>query len=175
MERENERIRMREKKKIFKKNMSIGPQEKTRKIKAQALILYINIWSYIVLKTSYLKWSVVANMFTLWGNGMRWLEENLPSSFFSEKWLCWVCPTSPRADLDKHVDHPVSVSRWIEDPLFGADGRKGRRKGWESRERQHQGQVWSSCYRRVGGLLDEASLNPDFTEVKNLGKDVFGT
>ena len=34
--------------------MSVGPQEK-RKIKAQALILCINISSYIVLKTSYIK------------------------------------------------------------------------------------------------------------------------
>lgn len=35
----------------------------------------------------------------------------------------------------------------------------------EQRGRQFQGQVWSSCY-QVGGLLSEASLNPDFTEVK---------
>ena len=38
--------------------MSVGPQEKKKKEdKTQALILFINIWSYIVLKTSYLKWS----------------------------------------------------------------------------------------------------------------------
>ena len=44
----------------------------------------------------------------------------------------------------------------------------------EQRERQHQGQMWSSCY-QVGGLLSEAGLNPDFTEVKNLEKNVFET
>ena len=32
--------------------------------------------------------------------------------------------------------------------------------------------VWSSYY-QVGGLLSEPSLNPDFTKVKNLEKNVF--
>lgn len=82
--------------------------------------------------------------------------------------------TSPRADLDKHVEHPVPVNRWLGPFVWCRWKEEQDKRLEEQRGRQYQGQVWSSCY-QVGGLLSEERLSPDFTEVKNLEKIVFET
>lgn len=56
--------------------------------------------------------------------------------------------------------------------MSGVQGRMGRRRGEPGIRRHHPVKMWSSCY-SVGGLLNEARLNPGFTEVRELEKGYF--